>query len=48
MLVGTIGFIAAVFVVACSLLGGLALVFGPSHPKQDKKVIKKPLLSNWK
>jgi hypothetical protein len=44
MLIESIAFIAAVFVVAGSILGGLALACLHTRPQDAGK----PLLSNWK
>jgi hypothetical protein len=46
MLVESIAFIAAIFVIAGAILGGLALVCW--HNPQDTRKPHKPLLSNWK
>ena len=48
MLVGSIAFIAAIFVIACAVLGGLARVCWRVRPQDTGKPHKKPLLSNWK
>jgi hypothetical protein len=48
MLVESIAFIAALFVIAAAILGGLALVCWHSRPPDTGKPHKKPLLSNWK
>jgi hypothetical protein len=47
-MVESIAFIAAVFVIAGAILGGLALVCWRTHPVDAGKPHKKPLLSNWK
>jgi hypothetical protein len=44
-----IAFIAAIFLIACVILGGLALLCWHSHPRHARPPLKKkPLLSNWK
>jgi hypothetical protein len=48
MLVESIAFIAAIFVIACAVLGGLARVCWHTRPQDAGKPHKKPLLSNWK
>ncbi len=48
MLVDSIAFIAAVFVIAGAILGALALVCWHTRPQEAGKLHKKPLLSNWK
>jgi hypothetical protein len=48
MLVESTAFIATIFVVACAILGGLALLFWHTRPTDHEKPHKKPLLSNWK
>jgi hypothetical protein len=48
MLVESIAFIAAIFVIAGAVLGGLALVCWHTRPQDTGKPHKKPLLSNWK
>jgi hypothetical protein len=48
MLVESTAFIAAIFVIACVILGGLAHVCWHTHPSDKGKPQKKPLLSNWK
>jgi hypothetical protein len=48
MLVESITFIAAIFVIAGAILGGLALVCWHTRPPDTGKPHKKPLLSNWK
>ena len=48
MLVESIVFIAAIFVIADAALGGLALVCWHTRPTDHEKPHKKPLLSNWK
>ena len=46
---GTIIFIALILVVACGLIYWLsALCADHSHPKGDRKALKKPPVSNWK
>jgi hypothetical protein len=48
MLVESIAFIAALFVIAAVILGGLVLVCWHTHSEDTGKSHKKPLLSNWK
>jgi hypothetical protein len=48
MLVDSITFIAAVFVIAGAVLGALALVCWHTRPQDGGKPHKKPPLSNWK
>ena len=48
MLVESIAFIAALFVIAVAIIGGLMLVCWRTHPQDTRKPHKKPLLSNWK
>jgi hypothetical protein len=48
MLVESIAFIAAIFVIACAFLGGLARVCWHTRPQDTGKPHKRPLLSNWK
>jgi hypothetical protein len=48
MLVESIAFIAALFVIAAVILGGLVLVCWHTHSQDTGKPHKKPLLSNWK
>jgi hypothetical protein len=48
MLVASIAFIAAIFVIAGAILGSLALVRWRTRPQDPGKPHKKPLLSNWK
>jgi hypothetical protein len=48
MLVESITFIAAVFVIAGAVLGGLALVCWHTRPQDGGKPHKNPPLSNWK
>jgi hypothetical protein len=48
MLVGSIVFIAAIFVIAGAVLGDLALVCWHTRPPDTGKPHKKPLLSNWR
>jgi hypothetical protein len=48
MLVESIAFIAALFVIAAAIIGGLALVCWHTRPQDTGKPHKKPLLSNWK
>ena len=47
MLVESMAFIAAIFVIACVILGGLARVCWHTRPTDHEKPHKKPLLSNW-
>jgi hypothetical protein len=48
MLIESIAFIAALFVIAVAILGGLARVCWHSRPQDTGRPHKKPLLSNWK
>jgi len=48
MLVESIAFIAAIFVIACAVLGALVLVCWHTHSQDTGKSHKKPLPSNWK
>jgi hypothetical protein len=48
MLVESIAFVAALFVIAVAILGSLALVCWRTRPPDTGKPHKKPLLSNWK
>jgi hypothetical protein len=48
MLVESTAFIAAILVIACVILGGLARVCWHTRPQDTGKPHKKPLLSNWK
>jgi hypothetical protein len=48
MLAESIAFIAAIFVIAGALLGGLALVCWHTRPQDPGKPHKEPLLSNRK
>jgi hypothetical protein len=48
MLVESVAFIAAIFVIACAILGGLSLLFWHTRPPHHEKPHKKALFSNWK
>jgi hypothetical protein len=47
MVLGSIAFLAAIFVVACAILGGLYLVCRHSQ-SDEKKPAKKLLMSDFK
>ena len=48
MLVESIVFVAALFLIAVAILGVLARVCWHTRPQDAGKSHKKPLLSNWK
>jgi hypothetical protein len=44
----TTAFIAAIILIACVIIGGLAWVCRHSRQGHERAPLKKPLLSNWR